>query len=87
MIFIPESNKVAWSGRIVAIQPRIRLMRSFDQHHHGYQGHVLRLDGTCGDETANFLTAVGKMVESRLPPDTRLCRLIDCVVASENRSR
>jgi len=26
---------------VVSIQPRIRLMRSFDERHHGYQGYVL----------------------------------------------
>ena len=31
-------EKVAWSGRIVAVQPHIRLMRSFEQRHHSYQG-------------------------------------------------
>ena len=53
-------EKVAWSGRIVTVQPRIRLMRSFDQRSHGYQGYVLRIDGTCGDQTCEFLIAVGK---------------------------
>ena len=53
-------DKIAWSGRIVAVQPRIRLMRSFDQRHHSYQGYVLRIDGICGDETGEFLIAVGK---------------------------
>jgi hypothetical protein len=53
-------EKVAWAGRIVAVQPRIRLMRSFDERHHGYQGYVLRIDGTCGDQACEFLIAVGK---------------------------
>ena len=51
--------KVAWSGRLMAVQPRIRLMRSFDERQHSYQGYVLRIDGTCGDETGEFLIAVG----------------------------
>jgi hypothetical protein len=53
-------EKVAWSGRLVAVQPRIRLIRSFDERHHSYHGYVLRVDGTCGDETREFLVAVGK---------------------------
>jgi hypothetical protein len=53
-------NKTAWSGRIVAIQPRIRLMRSFDERHHSYQGYVLHIDGTCGDEKDEFQVAIGK---------------------------
>lgn len=36
-------EKVAWSGRILAIQPRIRLTRSFDERHHSYHGYVLRV--------------------------------------------
>jgi len=53
-------EKVPWSGRLVAVQPRIRLLRSFDQRHHNYQGYVLRIDGTCGDQAGEFLIAVGK---------------------------
>jgi len=53
-------EKVVWSGRVVAVQPRIRLMRSFDERHHSYQGFVLRFDGTIGDEPGVFLIAVGK---------------------------
>ena len=53
-------EKVAWTGRIVGIQPRIRLLRSFDQRHHSYQGYVIRVDGRCGDEAGEFMIAVGK---------------------------
>ena len=53
-------EKVAWSGHLVAVQPRIRLTRSFDERHHSYHGYVLRVDGTFGDETGEFLVAVGK---------------------------
>ena len=55
-----EREKVPWSGRLVAIQPRIRLLRSFDQRQHSYQGYVLRVDGTCGNDTGEFLVAIGK---------------------------
>jgi hypothetical protein len=58
-------EKVAWSGRVVAVQPRIRLMRSFDERHHSYQGYVLRIDGTCGDESGEFLIAVGKAAHEK----------------------
>jgi hypothetical protein len=53
-------DKEAWSGRLLAVQPRIRLIRSFDERHHSYHGYVLRVDGTCGDKTGEFLVAVGK---------------------------
>ncbi len=29
-------DKIEWSGRIQALQPRIRLMRSFDERSHSY---------------------------------------------------
>jgi hypothetical protein len=55
-----DTAKVPWSGSIAAVQPRIRLMRSFDERSHSYHGYVLRINGTCGYETGEFLIAVGK---------------------------
>jgi len=55
-----DMEEVAWSGRLLAVQPRIRLTRSFDERQHSYHGYVLRVNGTCGDETGEFLVAVGK---------------------------
>lgn len=55
-----NSEKISWSGRVVAVQPRIRLMRSFDQRSHSYLGYVLRIEGTCGEQTSEFLIAVGE---------------------------
>jgi len=54
------ADKVTWSGRVVAVQPRIRLTRSFDERSHGYLGYVLHIDGTCGGEAGEFLIAVGE---------------------------
>jgi len=54
------AGKISWSGRIVAVQPRIRLMRSFDQRSHSYLGYVIRIDGTCGGQAGKFLIAVGE---------------------------
>ena len=55
-----DTEKVAWSGRLVSLQPRIRLMRSFDERNHSYLGYVLCVDGRCGDEAGKFVIAVGK---------------------------
>ena len=55
-----SAEKVAWSGRVAAVQPRIRLTRSFDERSHSYLGYVLRIDGTCGGEDGEFLIAVGE---------------------------
>ncbi len=53
-------NKIGWLGRIVSIQPRIRLMRSFDERSHNYLGYVLQVEGIIGDEPGKFRIAVGK---------------------------
>jgi len=53
------SGKIAWSGTIVSVQPRIRLTRSFDQRHHSYLGYTLRVRGLLGIETREFLVAAG----------------------------
>ena len=61
----PKTDKIEWSGSIMAVQPRIRLMRSFDQRSHSYLGYVLCIDGTCGDESGEFMVAVGKAAHQR----------------------
>lgn len=58
-------DKVSWSGRIVSVQPRIRLTRSFDQRHHSYQGYVLRMDGARGGESGELLIAIGKAAHNK----------------------
>ena len=40
------SDNIPWSGRLVSVQPRIRLTRSFDEFHHTYQG-TRRVFTTC----------------------------------------
>lgn len=71
-----KTDKIEWSGRIQAVQPRIRLMRSFDERSHSYQGYVLRLEGTIGDEPAclcrdrhgrqgEFIIAIGKAAQAK----------------------
>lgn len=60
-----NSDKHSWSGHLLAIQPRIRLLRSFDQRHHQYQGYVLKIDGMIGDEARSFLVAIGKGAQQK----------------------
>jgi len=55
-----NSDKIIWSGSIIAVQPRIRLSRSFDERYHSYQGYVLHINGQHGDATGDILIAVGK---------------------------
>ncbi len=54
-----RNAKIAWSGTVTAVQPRIRLTRSFDEQSHTYLGYVLRIDGTVGGESVNFRVGIG----------------------------
>lgn len=53
-------DKIAWQGQVIAVQPRIRLNRSFDQRTHTYLGYTLRVSCTVGCETREFLVGVGE---------------------------
>jgi len=58
-------NKVEWTGRITAVQPRIRLVRSFDERSHSYLGYVLRVEGTVENEYGEFMIAIGKAAQAK----------------------
>ncbi len=51
--------KAFWSGLIESVQPRIRLLRSFDQREHSYLGYNLQIEGQCCGQTGEFVVAVG----------------------------
>ena len=53
-------GKVKWQGELFSVQPRIRLLRSFDERSHSYLGYVLRVRGSMNDEQREFAVAVGK---------------------------
>lgn len=53
-------QKIQWSGVLVAVQPRIRLGRSFDQRSHTYLGYAPRVRGSVGNEAREFLVGVGE---------------------------
>jgi hypothetical protein len=57
---IHRDDKIAWHGQVIAVQPRIRLTRSFDERTHTYLGYALRVCGTVGSETREFLVGVGE---------------------------
>lgn len=54
------TEKLAWSGVVISVQPRIRLWRSFDQRAHTYQGYALILSGKIGEENREFSVGLGK---------------------------
>jgi hypothetical protein len=45
---------------LLAVQPRIRLTRSFDQRSHNYLGYTLKVRGRVGSEARDFLVGVGQ---------------------------
>ena len=57
--------KVHWNGKIISVQPRIRLTRSFDQRSHNYLGYVLLLEGTIGEEARTFAIGIGKDAQAK----------------------
>ncbi len=59
------NSKQSWRGQIISIQPRIRLMRSFDERSHSYLGYVLRLRGTIDGEQREFTVAIGKSAHAK----------------------
>lgn len=58
-------SKLAWSGEVVAVQPRIRLMRSFDQRNHAYPGFSLFLRGTLGGAAREFSVGIGPGAQAK----------------------
>ena len=55
-----QSEKLSWQGRLISVQPRIRLLRSFDQRSHSYLGYALRVRGLIEGEEREFLVGIGK---------------------------
>ena len=51
--------KIPWYGAVTAVQPRIRLTRSFDERSHTYLGYLLRIEGTVGRVSAEFRVGIG----------------------------
>lgn len=60
-----KASKIAWSGEVLSVQPRIRLMRSFDERYHSYLGYVLHINGICGDREEEFQIAIGKAAHEK----------------------
>ena len=59
------TEKLEWQGRVTSVQPRIRLMRSFDQSSHSYMGFVLQVAGTLNGNEQEFSVALGKGAQAK----------------------
>ncbi|NQT59231.1 MAG: hypothetical protein HQ557_09640 [Bacteroidetes bacterium] len=56
---------VPFSGMIISIQPRIRLLRSFDESSHSYLGYAVRINGRIGGEEKLFSVGIGKAAQAK----------------------
>lgn len=67
-------EKVSFAGGVTSIQPRIRLLRSFDERTHTYLGYVVRVrEGTRGrDEDLLVAIGAGAQEEHRLRVGDRI---------------
>ena len=60
-----NAKKSSWQGQIISIQPRIRLLRSFDQRNHNYLGYALQLKGKIDENEREFLIGIGKAAQEK----------------------
>ena len=60
-----NSKKISWQGRLISVQPRIRLLRSFDQRNHNYLGYVLQVEGKIDENEREFLIGIGKAAQEK----------------------
>ena len=59
------SDKLSWRGKLTSVQPRIRLLRSFDQRSHSYLGYVLGVRGMIDEQEREFLVGIGKGAQAK----------------------
>ena len=58
-------EKRSWHGRLLGVQPRIRLCRSFDEQTHSYLGYTLLLQGTVDGVQREFSVGIGKVAQKK----------------------
>ena len=60
-----DKDKILWSGKVISVQPRIRLLRSFDERSHSYLGYVLQVHGMVGGEERTLAIGIGKGAQAK----------------------
>lgn len=60
-----QYGKIIFQGMLIAVQPRIRLLRSFDERSHNYLGYALRVNGVIGNEEREFTVGIGKGAQEK----------------------
>lgn len=58
-------EKTPWSGHVISVQPRIRLVRSFDERGHSYLGYRLVVEGVVGSGAGEFSIGLGKVAQQK----------------------
>ncbi len=59
-------DKVGFLGTVIAVKARIRLLRSFDQISHAYQGYTLVMEGSIdGAKAQELRVAIGPKTQER----------------------
>ena len=58
-------SKVSFQGVIVSVQPRIRLIRSFDERSHNYLAYALVIRGLVDDDEREFSVGIGKAAQKK----------------------
>jgi len=58
-------GKISWEGKIICIQPRIKLTRSFDERYHSYLGYILFIAGTFSGDNRQFSISISKAAQEK----------------------
>jgi len=58
-------DKHIFTGTIKSIQPRIRLLRSFDEASHTYLGYAITLEGELDNTNSTFSIGIGKAAHTK----------------------
>ena len=62
---LTAAHPIAWNGRVLGVQPRIDLMRSFDERSHSYLGYLLVLDGHVDGVARQFTVRIGPGMQAK----------------------
>jgi hypothetical protein len=57
--------KISFNGIIISVQPRIRLIRSFDERSHNYLGYALLIRGIIDDVEREYSVGIGKSAQQK----------------------
>ena len=59
------AGKIRWVGELLGVQPRIRLLRSYDERNHNYMGYVLYVRGEVDGAAREFTVGVGPGAQAK----------------------